>query len=589
MKEIWDIRLPQLLALPILFVALFFTSLKSIAQECPSLLNPTDGAISVPVNSPITWESVTGVPGYIISLGTTAGGNDIVNERNVGTSTSFSPPTGLPENTEIFVTITLFFFNQPNIVCDTQSFTTAALTEVPDCVPSTLPSNNANNINTSTNISWSAASGASGYILSIGTTLNGSEILNNLDIGNNLSYNPPTDLPSEANIFVNIIPYNRIGMAMGCSTVSFITAAAAVLPACTSMISPIDGETNVPLSPTLQWNAVVNATGYRVSIGSTPFDTNILDNAILFNTSTVVVDFEPNRTFFITIVPFNEAGEALGCTQETFSTLLGCGPYFDPLSGELTIVNPELTLPDLIYICDGNISNRIMATDKADGYRWYKLDDTGNETLLSNMAEVILEEEGEYLYEAYINIEDSGQIVECTSSKTFTVNISQAPIIEDVEVQIKANSLDYSIITSTNGNYEFALDNENGPYQDSNRFSNISLENHTVYVRDKDGCGIAQWLVEQDLTVNGFPKFFTPNGDGVNDFWRFIPPMETGESNISVIFIYDRFGSLLAQLSPDTKGWNGIFNGRPLPESDYWFKAVTISNKEVKGHFSLKR
>ncbi len=589
MKEIWDIRLPQLLALPILFVALFFTSLKSIAQECPSLLNPTDGAISVPVNSPITWESVTGVPGYIISLGTTAGGNDIVNERNVGTSTSFSPPTGLPENTEIFVTITLFFFNQPNIVCDTQSFTTAALTEVPDCVPSTLPSNNANNINTSTNISWSAASGASGYILSIGTTLNGSEILNNLDIGNNLSYNPPTDLPSEANIFVNIIPYNSIGMATGCNTIIFTTAEAAILPQCTSMITPFDGETNVPLSPTLQWNAVVNATGYRVSIGSTPFDTNILDNAILFNTSTVVVDFEPNRTFFITIVPFNEAGEALGCTQETFSTLLGCGPYFDPLSGELTIVNPELTLPDLIYICDGNISNRIMATDKADGYRWYKLDDTGNETLLSNMAEVILEEEGEYLYEAYINIEDSGQIVECTSSKTFTVNISQAPIIEDVEVQIKANSLDYSIITSTNGNYEFALDNENGPYQDSNRFSNISLENHTVYVRDKDGCGIAQWLVEQDLTVNGFPKFFTPNGDGVNDFWRFIPPMETGESNISVIFIYDRFGSLLAQLSPDTKGWNGIFNGRPLPESDYWFKAVTISNKEVKGHFSLKR
>lgn len=589
MKEIWDIRLPQLLALPILFVALFFTSLKSIAQECPSLLNPTDGAISVPVNSPITWESVTGVPGYIISLGTTAGGNDIVNERNVGTSTSFSPPTGLPENTEIFVTITLFFFNQPNIICDTQSFTTAALTEVPDCVTSTLPSNNSNNINTSTNISWSAASGASGYILSIGTTLNGSEILNNLDIGNNLSYNPPTDLPSEANIFVNIIPYNRIGMAMGCSTVSFITAAAAVLPACTSMISPIDGETNVPLSPTLQWNAVVNATGYRVSIGSTPFDTNILDNAILFNTSTVVVDFEPNRTFFITIVPFNEAGEALGCTQETFSTLLGCGPYYDPISGDLAVLNPELSLPDSISICEGNSSNRIAATDEADGYRWYKLDDKGNETLLATTEEVVIDEEGEYLYEAYINIEDSGLIVECASSKTFNVVISQAPKIENVEVQIKANSLDYTIRTTTNGNYEYALDDEDGPYQDSNRFANISLENHTVYVRDKGGCGISTYLVQQDLTVNGFPKFFTPNGDGVNDFWRFIPPIETGESNISVIFIYDRFGSLLAQLSPDTKGWNGIFNGRPLPESDYWFKAVTISNKEVKGHFSLKR
>ncbi|MEP1221129.1 T9SS type B sorting domain-containing protein, partial [Maribacter dokdonensis] len=465
----------------------------------------------------------------------------------------------------------------------------AALTEVPDCVPSTVPSNNANNINTSTNISWSAASGASGYILSIGTTLNGSEILNNVDIGNNLSYDPPTDLPAETAIYINIIPYNRIGMAMGCSTISFTTAAAAVLPACTSMISPIDGETNVPLSPTLQWNAVENATGYRVSIGTTPFDTNILDNAILFNTSTVVVDFEPNRTFFITIVPFNEAGEAMGCTQETFSTLLGCGPYFDPISGDLIVLNPQLTFPDTISICDGNELNKITATDEADGYRWYQLDERGNESLLSSTSEVFIDTKGKYIYEAYVILEDSGNTFECSSSKTFEVTISKAPVIEDVSVDIGANSLNYIINTTTPGNYEFALDNENGPYQDSNRFNNISIENHTVYVRDKDGCGTVEWLVEQDLTVNGFPKFFTPNGDGVNDLWRFIPPIQTGESNISVIFIYDRFGSLLAQLSPDTKGWNGMVNGRPLPESNYWFKALTISNKEVKGHFSLKR
>ena len=589
MKEIWDIRLPQLLALPILFVALFFTCLKSIAQECPSLLNPTDGAISVPVNSPITWESVTGVPGYIISLGTTAGGNDIVNERNVGTSTSFSPPTGLPENTEIFVTITLFFFNQPNIVCDIQSFTTAALTEVPDCVPSTLPSNNANNINTSTNISWSPASGAFGYILSIGTTLNGSEILNNLDMGNNLSYNPPTDLPSEANIFVNIIPYNSIGMATGCNTIFFTTAEAAILPQCTSMITPFDGETNVPLDKFLEWNPVPNATGYRVSIGTSPFETNILENAILFKNSTVIIDLEPNRTFFISIIPFNDAGEAIGCSQETFSTILGCGPYFDPISGDLIVLNPQLTFPDTISICDGNELNRITATDEADGYRWYQLDERGNESLLSSSSEVFIDTEGKYIYEAYVVLEDSGSTFECSSSKMFEVTISEAPKIEDVSVDIGANSLNYIINTTTPGNYEFALDNENGPYQDSNRFNNISLQNHTVYVRDKEGCGTVEWLVEQDLTVNGFPKFFTPNGDGVNDFWGFIPPIETGESNISVIYIYDRFGSLLAQLSPDTKGWNGIFNGRPLPESDYWFKALTISNKEVKGHFSLKR
>lgn len=589
MKENWNISFPKVMALPLLFIVFLCNNFSSFSQECPPLLSPTNGATMVPVDSPITWEAVAGVPGYIISLGTTEGGNDILNERNVGAATTFTPTTGLPENTEIFVTITLFFFNQPNIICDSQSFTTASLTDVPDCVPASIPANNAINVNTGTNISWNAATNATGYFLSIGTTLNGSDLLASTDIGNELSYNPPTDLPSETDIYITILPYNRIGVAMGCSTVSFTTAAAAVLPVCTSMISPFDGETNVPLSPTLEWNAVPNATGYKVSIGTSPFETNILEDAILFNTSAVVIDFEPNRTFFISIVPFNEAGEAIGCTQETFSTLLGCGPYYDPTSGDLVVLNPELTLPDSISICEGNSSNRIAATDEADGYRWYKLDDRGNETLLATTEEVVIDEEGEYLYEAYINIEDSGRIVECASSKTFNVVTSQAPKIEDVEVQINANSLDYTIRTTTKGNYEYALDDEDGPYQDSNRFANISLENHTVFVRDKGGCGISDYLVQQDFTVNGFPNFFTPNGDGINDYWQFIPPTEMKENSILVIHIFDRFGALLAQINPNTDGWNGNLNGNQLPESEYWFRARLLNEQEITGHFTLKR
>ena len=193
------------------------------------------------------------------------------------------------------------------------------------------------------------------------------------------------------------------------------------------------------------------------------------------------------------------------------------------------------------------------------------------------------------MQEAYVNIEDSDRTFECASSKTFQVEISQAPKIEDVSVQISANSLNYEISTTTNGNFEYALDNENGPYQNSNRFTNISLQNHTVFVRDKAGCGIAERFVEQDLTVNGFPNFFTPNGDGINDYWQLIPPVETGTTNVSVIYIFDKFGALLAQIAPNTNGWNGNLNGKALPESNYWFKAIATNNKIIKGHFSLKR
>ncbi|MEP2237642.1 MAG: T9SS type B sorting domain-containing protein [Maribacter sp.] len=589
MKKKWDYRIPQILAAPIFFIVLLFAVFKTSAQECPALVSPTDGATLVSVDTSISWEAVTGVPGYIISLGTSPGGNDILNERNVGALTSYTSPTGLPESTEIFITITLFFFNQPNIVCESQSFKTAALSEAPQCVPSTFPVNDALDINTATNISWNAAPNATGYFLSIGTTLNGSEILTSTDLGNSLNYNTPTDLPPEAEIFITIIPYNRIGIAAGCSTVMFTTAPEAVLPICTTMISPVNGETNVPLSPTLEWNAVTNATGYRVSIGTSPFETNILEDAIFFKTSTVIIDFEPNRTFFISIYPFNEAGEAIGCTQETFSTLVGCGPYFDPVSGELLVLNPELSFPDSVSICTDNEFNVITATDEADGYRWYKLDERGNETLLSTTAEVSIDEEGEYIHEAYVNIEESGRTFECASSKIFEVKISQLPEIADVKVQITANSLNYEIFTTTTGNYEYAIDNKEGPYQDTNRFTNLSLQNHTIYVRDKDGCGLATKFVEQDLTVNGFPNFFTPNGDGDNDYWQYIPPVENTESIIEVIYIFNQFGSLIQQLSPTSIGWDGTFNNQEMPETDYWYKASFVNQQPISGHFSLKR
>jgi gliding motility-associated-like protein len=589
MKNNWNISLPKILAMPLTFMVFFISISQINAQDCPTLLNPLNGSNLVQLNSTIRWEPVTGVPGYILSLGTTEGGTDILNEQNLGSSNSYMPATGLPENTEIFVTITLFFFNQPNIVCDSQSFTTAILSEAPECTIFKIPQENALDVNTATNITWNGSASATGYFLTIGTSINGGEIVDNLDVGNTLSYNPTADLPEETTFYISVIPYNRIGLSIGCNTSTFTTALKADLPFCTTMITPFDGETNVPLSPVLEWNEVPNATGYSVTIGTTPFESNILEDAIFFKTSTIVIDFEPNRTFFITIIPFNDAGDAIGCAQETFSTLLGCGPYFDPSSGELKVLNPEITFPDTVTICLNSESNLISATDQADGYRWFKVDGAGNETLLSSSSDVSISEVGNYVYEAFLVFEDSGSSFECSSSKSFVVEASQAPVIKNILVTNLANTSNYEVLTTGSGSFEYALDNENGPYQDSNRFNGITLENHTIYVRDKGGCGIVNQLIEQDLTVEGFPNFFTPNGDGINDYWQFIPAVATGENNILNIWIFDKFGALLAQIAPNSVGWNGNLNGRALPESNYWFKAISNSNKVIKGHFSLKR
>lgn len=563
-------------------------------QQCPNpvLISPSPGSNNVSVNATITWNEVVGVPGYIISIGTSPGGVDIVNEVNVGSALSYTPPLGLPEDTQIYVTITLFFFEGgiPDVVCNSETFRTEDVIAPPGCTNLQFPQNGATNINVATNISWNYAPTATSYTLSIGTSPGGTEILVPTNVGNVLSYNPPVDLPPNSDIYVTVIPENGNLPNPVCTEQVFSTGDIAALPGCTSLISPANGEINVPLTPNIEWNPVAGADGYRVTIGLTPFTAEVLNEGVFTSTSTFVIDFEPNRTFFITIVPFNSAGDAIGCTQETFSTVLGCGPFFEASTGELVTLFPEIDFPETLSFCQNEAPLVVTATDEADGYRWYRVDQFGDESLISSDAEVSIFENGQYRYEAYNIASQAGSgTLECPNSQLFSVVSSEAPRIDNIDIVGQPSTIRITVEVSGAGDYEYALDNIDGPYQDSNVFDNVIPGTRTVYVRDKNGCGIAEETITQDLTLEGFPKFFTPNGDGINDFWQFIPPPSFLENPLVVIHIFDRYGKLLVQLDPLSRGWDGNFNGTPLPASDYWFKARDMNSQELSGHFTLKR
>ena len=62
-----------------------------------------------------------------------------------------------------------------------------------------------------------------------------------------------------------------------------------------------------------------------------------------------------------------------------------------------------------------------------------------------------------------------------------------------------------------------------------------------------------------------------------------------------VVYIFDRYGKLLKQIDVNV-GWDGTFNGRDMPSSDYWFRLEYERNDEnvivarsVRRHFSLVR
>ena len=164
-----------------------------------------------------------------------------------------------------------------------------------------------------------------------------------------------------------------------------------------------------------------------------------------------------------------------------------------------------------------------------------------------------------------------------SSSQAAFENIVINDLVDD-------NSVTIVVSGNANGNYEYSLDNATGPFQDSNFFENIKIGFHEVYVNDKNNCG----TVRKTISVLGAPKYFTPNGDGINDFWN-IKGLNTPEYYSAIVYIFDRYGKLITQVRPKFSGWNGKFNDKDVPADDYWYTVQLADGRSANGHFSLQR
>jgi gliding motility-associated-like protein len=209
-------------------------------------------------------------------------------------------------------------------------------------------------------------------------------------------------------------------------------------------------------------------------------------------------------------------------------------------------------------------------------YEWFK----DNAVLAQNTYSIQVNEPGNYSV-IVTNVEG------CTKTRVITVLNSSIAIIDVVNVvdaTTGTNSIEIIINPSSIGNYVYALDDEDGFYQSSNKFDNVSTGFHTVYIKDINGCGVVQKVV----AIIGAPKFFTPNNDGFNDRWK-IEGISQFFSPSTITYIYDRYGKFLHKIFALDDGWDGTYNGVLLPADDYWYVINLEDGRIVKGHFSLKR
>jgi len=110
---------------------------------------------------------------------------------------------------------------------------------------------------------------------------------------------------------------------------------------------------------------------------------------------------------------------------------------------------------------------------------------------------------------------------------------------------------------------------------------------YMLSVTSVNGCsatGIVKVILSGLLVI---PNTFTPNGDGINDFWDI--------SNLTyypgcTVNIFSRWGSLVYHSIGYSKPWEGTYNGAPLPVGTYYY-IIDIKNNAapIAGYVTIIR
>lgn len=303
-----------------------------------------------------------------------------------------------------------------------------------------------------------------------------------------------------------------------------------------------------------QLTGLVDATTYSFSnLAPAQYELSVSDSGVCTETETFTIKEVPSLRF-TTLAWY-------GCAEnKTYTELV------------VNFTNNDLNISDLKYTINGATTPKSF--DRIQENTAY----ISQENLSSG--------ENQSLHILYSNT--------CTFSGNFSVDIAQQLDFQKVTTdEISTIKIEAS---GGHGGYRYYFDDEfsdkpsyylrsyNQGYIDAN---GNTIKQIKVRVEDRYGCYVER-VIEEIFYDIEIPNYFTPNGDGINDFWfvknaKAYPKME--------ISIFDRMGRILIKLTPFTQ-WNGKNKTTEMPSGDYWY-IIRMNNaferRTFKGHFTLYR
>ncbi|MBE6326275.1 MAG: T9SS type B sorting domain-containing protein [Bacteroidales bacterium] len=224
-------------------------------------------------------------------------------------------------------------------------------------------------------------------------------------------------------------------------------------------------------------------------------------------------------------------------------------------------------------MCEGDSTTLDASGLNAERYEWKHTDSASAKiTVVPNGVENI------YTVTAYRG--------KCVLEKDFTLMVGATPKLASID----SIGLDDVIINmELTGDYLFIVDGKSTATDIADNVKkHVGFGDHSLSIIDIAGC-----KTDTSFTIAEPPfeiqNYIIPGSDGKNATFK-IPDAVIVYGN-TTMNIYDRWGKKLATLtSSDTEGWDGTYNGLPLPSTDYWYElSIDAIDKVYIGHFTLIR
>lgn len=167
------------------------------------------------------------------------------------------------------------------------------------------------------------------------------------------------------------------------SVVSLMGLTPSPLPICPSVTYPADNSILIPASPDITWEASQGATSYKVSIGTTPGGTDVVNQQPVSTTSfTPSAPLSLNTTYYVKVTAVGVSGESSGCADIKFKTTPPPPSNDDCVNAVNLTINPDMncgnvTAGTTVAATNSNLASSACAGNPDDDV-WYKF--TATET-----------------------------------------------------------------------------------------------------------------------------------------------------------------------------------------------------------------